>query len=188
MIQKPYLITVFHRNPFYAGAISDRLPPKDLGWPTLYTPAALVETYTLEEAYNATQSIDGPWWKKRGSGVQKLAKTPCRSTSVGDVIGYGRSYWVVADMGFSLVLRLQRGDVVDVCSTTKSGITTLEPGMVFSSTQSGIQVYNLGYGIIHLTPKSNSIVLRFVRRCGLHQQKKLIELTENLAEILKGNA
>jgi len=182
MSQKPYFMTVFHRHPLYTGGISDRLPPKDLGWPTLYTPAALVETYTLEEAYNATQSIDGPWWQKRGRGVQKLAQTPCRSTSVGDVIGYGRSYWVVADMGFSLVLRLQRGDVVEVCSTT-SGITTLKPGMVFNSTQSGVYIVGARMSWARMAhSRTNNLTLRFVRRCGLHQQGKLIELVQSLAE------
>jgi len=181
MTRKPYLMTVFHRHPLYTGGISDRLPPKDLGWPTLYTPVALVETHALEEAYNATQSIDRPWWQKRGRGVQKLGQARCRSTSVGDVIGYGRGFWTVADRGFVLVLRLQRGDVVDAYNITKDGLAVMGRGVVFSSTQSGVYVVGAGMSWGRMVrPHTNNLMLRFVQRCGLHQHKNLIGLTENL--------
>ncbi|HNT25866.1 MAG TPA: hypothetical protein PKM21_15970 [Anaerolineales bacterium] len=105
---------VFHRAPLYGRSINKDDPlPGDLGWPALYTPAAVVKPNSITSnsiamAYAATQTIEVPWWEHSSNiwSVTKLVPGICRSTAVGDIISYGRDFWVVADVGFVLIEKL----------------------------------------------------------------------------------
>lgn len=59
---------------------------------------ALVDTVWRDDAFERTNTIDGPWWTN--DRVTALVG-PCRSTSVGDVMkdGDGR-YWLCAGIGW----------------------------------------------------------------------------------------
>jgi hypothetical protein len=51
-------------------------------WPDDYDVAGEVDTDNLDEVYELTNTITGPWWENAGV---KNAK-PTRSTSVGDIV------------------------------------------------------------------------------------------------------
>lgn len=73
------------------------------------TVAMLPGELTLDQVYQRTNTIDGPWWEN--PGVTKLVPDGCRSTSVGDVIIRHEldtntvTLHVVSTMGFTEVTK-----------------------------------------------------------------------------------
>jgi len=59
--------------------------------------AAVVETFDLDEAYKLTNNIDTPWPANEGVEATGLS---LRSTSVGDVLVKGMTYYVVESEGY----------------------------------------------------------------------------------------
>lgn len=67
-----------------------------------YQRVAEVMASDLEEAFEQTNTVEAPWWKR--SAVNALsAQPPLRSTSVGDLIASGNSLWMVEGCGFRQV-------------------------------------------------------------------------------------
>ena len=53
-------------------------------FPGDYVHVADVNGHTVEDAYRLTNHIDCYWWDN--AGVTVICETPCRSTSVGDIV------------------------------------------------------------------------------------------------------
>lgn len=177
------MYTVFHRNELYFPSIhSDRPVPNDLGWPRNYHVVAQVtgDAGCPELAYTATQHIDRAWWDN--PYVQRLPihrqvwpgrKNPnkYRSTSVGDVIADERDLWVVADIGFVYLMRLQRGDIVTFLGVNNG---FLGEGMILSATKrDGLYVVTTT-GSYNIAPHA----AHFQKRLGLHTRARLLDLWE----------
>lgn len=66
-------------------------------FPSGYVKVAEVDTDDLEVAFELTNTIDRAWWENEGV---KAIVTPCRSTSVGDIlVRGGKTFWT-AGCGF----------------------------------------------------------------------------------------
>ena len=63
-------------DPMFRDLDGDRVWPKD------YTKVGVVDVADLDEAFEAGNSIDAPWWE----GRRVIEAAPARSLSVGDVI------------------------------------------------------------------------------------------------------
>lgn len=76
-------------------------PSMRAAFPVGYIHVANVDTNDLEVAFELTNTIDRAWWSN--PGVQAKV-SPCRSTSVGDIMvkDTGSRHWV-AGMGFEVL-------------------------------------------------------------------------------------
>lgn len=99
---------VYHRN-----EMPDPLQTEsDLAeeWPHFYHHVADVEAESIEDAYRLTNTIDRAWWNHQE--VTPIAKTPMRSTSVGDVIVAPDGPKLCCPVGWQEVWTLRNRDPV----------------------------------------------------------------------------
>jgi hypothetical protein len=91
------MIKVYHNNKFldFSFASSDQEP--DTNECKLI---ALVDTDSLDKAFELTNHIDGPWEMNTGVCVVGFKH---RSTSVGDVMYDGKEFWMVDTIGFRML-------------------------------------------------------------------------------------
>ena len=74
-----------------------------------YTKVADVDTTAvklgdiLERAYSRTNSYELPWYKDYRNGATAQATKGCRSTSIGDVLEFAGTRYVVDGVGFAVL-------------------------------------------------------------------------------------